>query len=472
MNYVFFYPDEMRADSLACYGNPTVRTPNYDRLANEGVLFEQNYTQHPVCVPSRCSLMTGWYPHVEGFRTLRNFLQPHHPNFFRYLKEAGFEIHLYGKNHVFSDETFKECIDVWKEQTYESKDSAAGIKLKSNDYTMLFDAMPDDVLEEISDTKFVNIGTEVIKNRKEGDKPFFLFLPLFYPHAPYSITEEFHNMYDPNNLPPLRPSDLEGKPRFHKLIRKYRKLDDTEESVFRKIQAVYLGMVSYTDMLLGRILDALDESGLSEDTTIIVCSDHGDWAGDYGLVEKWPNAFDDTIVKVPLIIRSPGCAAGHRVKELVESIDIMPTVLDMEGINCRHDHFGKSLKAQINGTPGDPSRVVYCEGGYDTREPHCFEGTEKFKMFMSEDNIYYPKMIQQQKDPESVCRGTMMRTTRYKLIIRSNGENELYDLKGDPKELKNLYNDPAYKDTVSDLQQQMLTWFVHSSDVVPWENHK
>lgn len=106
------------------------------------------------------------------------------------------------------------------------------------------------------------------------------------------------------------PPDLQGKPELQNLIRKYRELGDTDEMVFKKIHAVYLGMVSYTDMLLGRVLDALDRTGLAANTTVIASSDHGDWAGDWGLVEKWPNAFDDDLTRVPLIIRRPGCPGG------------------------------------------------------------------------------------------------------------------------------------------------------------------
>ena len=111
MHYVFFFPDEMRASALGAYGNPAAVTPNFDRLAAEGTLFENNYTQHPVCVPSRCSLMTGWYPHVSGFRTLRHVMHPYHPNFLRYIHDAGFETHVYGKNHMFDEDTYFGCVD-------------------------------------------------------------------------------------------------------------------------------------------------------------------------------------------------------------------------------------------------------------------------------------------------------------------------------------------------------------------------
>ena len=479
MHYVFFFPDELRAKSLACYNNPVVKTPNFDRLAKEGVLFENNYTTHPVCMASRCSLMTGWYPHVQGFRTLRYELQSHHPNFMQYIHDAGYQVHLYGKNHVFSKEVYEKCIDYSTPPEFGHgagsgrQSSSAELKkmLEVKDYTMLADALPDDQLEEINDTQCVNRAVEAIRNWKEGDKPLFIYLPTFYPHAPYTITEEYHNMYDPDEVPPILPRDLEGKPEFMQLIRHYRELGDKDEAIFRKIHAVYLGMCSYSDMLLGRLLDALDDTGLADSTTVIASSDHGDWAGDYGLVEKWPSAFDDDIAKVPLIIRSPVCKAGHRVQELTQTFDIFPTICDLEDIEIKHDHFAHSLIEQLKGAAGDPNRKVYCEGGYDQREPHCFEGTPKFAVFMQEGTLYYPKMIQQQRNPESVCRGIMARDSHFKLVVRTSGDNELYDMISDPNELRNLYGMEKYRNTINILKSDMLTWLIHTSDVVPWAEH-
>ena len=183
---------------------------------------------------------------------------------------------------------------------------------------------------------------------------------------------------------------------------------------------------------------------------------------------------DDMLTKVPLIIRRPGEVGGHRVKELVQSIDIFPTVCDFEEIEIRHDQFGVSLRKQIEGEAGDDNRVVYCEGGYDTREPHCFEGLEGTKIaaiLNREGGEYYPKLQQQQKDPKSVCRVVMQRDKKYKLNVRTNGENELYDMQNDPLEYHNLYNVPEFKEIRNELMQKMLTWMIHTSDVVPWKGH-
>ncbi len=484
MHYVVFFPDELRASSLSCYGDPVVQTPNFQRLADEGTLFENNYTTHPVCVASRCSLMTGWYPHVGGFRTLKYMLEPWHPNFLKYVRGAGYETHVYGKNHMFGEETYFGCVDKYLYVDFGhfggrhyggnvdidisgTAKSGAGL---FGDYNMLLDPLPDADLETLTDTLCVKAAVKAIREWKPGNKPMFIFLPTFFPHAPYAITEHFHNMYNPADCP-VQPRSLENRPAFEALIRKWRETGETDEAVLRKIRAVYLGMCSYADMLLGRVLDALDETGLAADTTVIAASDHGDWAGDRGLIEKWPNAMDDDLTKVPFIVRRPGCPAGHRVKELTQTFDLFPTICDWENIRIRHGQFGVSLAQQVSGAPGDPARTVYCEGGYDAREPHCFEGTPSYAFLMRPGSIYYPKLIQQQREPESVCRTVMMRTKRYKLNIRTSGDNELYDMERDPMETNNVYAAPENRELVCSLQAAMLSWLIHTSDVVPRKGH-
>jgi choline-sulfatase len=111
--------------------------------------------------------------------------------------------------------------------------------------------------------------------------------------------------------------------------------------------------------------------------------------------------------------------------------------------------------------------VVYAEGGYDPHESHAFEGRSNAGIFRDVNHIYYPKGLQQQEHPESVCRATMMRSTVYKLVRRPLGVSELYDLRSDPRELNNLYEDPAYDDVRIALEQEMLDWYIHTADVVP-----
>jgi choline-sulfatase len=297
-----------------------------------------------------------------------------------------------------------------------------------------------------------------------SDKPFCLYLPLLFPHPPFAAPEEFQDMYNPADLPPLRPPGLPLKPNFHQAIRETRHLDRLSETDLRKIQAVYLGMISYSDWLLGELMAALERTGHVDDTALFTFADHGEWAGDFGLVEKWPSAMEDPLTRVPLIARIPKCKPGHVAKEIVELYDVMPTCLELAGIRPKHTHFAHSLAPQLRGEPGDASRAAFCEGGYNTYEPQCFE---PFQDFNDPSNIYYPKVKLQNERPETITRTTMIRTLQRKLILRPDGQSELYDLEKDPRELNNLHQSPAYTADGAQLESRILNWYVRTSDVAP-----
>lgn len=466
MNFVFFYPDEMRAESVSSYGHPLVQMPNYDRLAAEGVRFDQCHVQHTVCTPSRCSLMTGLYPHNAGHRTLWHLLRPHEPSLFRYLKQAGYHIEWYGKNDLYSPDYFPGVVDRFADPGGGHAGPNVFQPGEPGYYSFLYEPFAGG-LDETVDARRVQAGLDFLKRRGKDEEPFVLYLPLSMPHPPYACPQPFHDMYDPADIPPLRPADLPGKPDYYDLIRQYRDLENVPDEVFAKIQAIYLGSNSYVDWMLGRVLDTLDETGLADDTCVIVTSDHGDWAGDYGLVEKWPSALDDTLTRVPLIIRAPGGAAGHVVDEPVEFFDIMATMLALADVEAQHTHFAQSLVPQLHGAPGDPDRAVFAEGGYDPHEPHAFEGRGNAAIFRDPTQIYYPKGLQQQEHPESVCRATMMRTLDYKLVRRPLGVSELYDLRNDPQELHTVYDDSAYADVRTAMEAGMLDWIIRTADTVP-----
>ncbi len=233
----------------------------------------------------------------------------------------------------------------------------------------------------------------------------------------------------------------------------------------RKIQSVYLGMISYSDWLLGELLAALERTGHAKNTAVFVFSDHGEWGGDYGLVEKWPSALDDTLTHVPLIARVPGMRSGAVCRDMVEMFDIMPTCLELAGVKAQHTHFARSLIPQLQGQPGDPRRTAFSKGGYNTYEPQCFEPLGEFA---DPRNIYYPKVKLQSERPETITRATMVRTLDAKLIARPDGESELYDLRKDPRELNNVFGDHSYAGMQADLQRRMLDWYIRTSDAAPW----
>ncbi|MFW6367358.1 MAG: sulfatase-like hydrolase/transferase [bacterium] len=467
MNFIYFNPDEMRGDLLGCAGHPLVETPNLDRFAAAGVRFNQCHVQHTVCTPSRCSFMTGWYPHTRGHRTLWNCLRPDEPNTLKYLKQNGYDVHWFGKNDLLSPGSFADSVT----RVHAAKGGAGSENLFERGQPGFYSFLRQPMQGHHHDYYLVQEAIEFLKNRKPDEPPFMLFLAATLPHCPYTVPPEWHDMYDPDDIPPLRPAELPDKPVFHQLIRKYRRIDETEGWVLRKIMAVYLGMISYVDYLFGMLLDALEESGFHENTAVFMFSDHGDWAGDYGLVEKWPSGLDDCLTRIPMLVRTPQCQPGHVVEEPIEAFDIFPTTLELAGVEAKHTHYARSMVPQLRGEAGDPDRAVFADGGYDTHEPHCFEGKPSDGGAGNPDGIYYPKGIQQQEAPESVCRSTMMRTRDYKLVWRAADTNELYDLRQDPLELTNLINNPSYREVREKLMARLLDWHVHTADAVPTDAH-
>jgi hypothetical protein len=221
---------------------------------------------------------------------------------------------------------------------------------------------------------------------------------------------------------------------------------------------------------------ALQDNGYADSTAVFVFADHGDYTGDYGLVEKWPSGLEDVLTRVPLLVRMPGGAENHVVEEQVQHMDIVATILNIANITAKHTHFSVDLTPLLMGGSGDPNRAVYSQGGYATNELQDFEGRcndPNQSGVCDPRNIYYPKGRQQQLEPLSVCRSVMIRTPSHKLVLRTDPRDvdhcsELYDLKLDPRELKNVYNDSSYAEIQQQLKHQLLVWYMQTSDVTPF----
>ena len=466
MNFVIFMPDELMAETVGCYGHPLVKTPNIDRLAAEGTRFDACYVQHPVCTPSRISMFTGQYPHVSGHRTLWHLLRPHEPNFLRDMTNAGYEVHWFGKNDLLAAECFADCT----QEAIGSRLRSVGPLKRTGPEDKWYDSFLAEPFGggpwETGDGQCVGRGIEFLKSKPAN--PFVLYLPLILPHPDYSAPMPWHEMYSPADVPDLRPPGLPDKPIFYEQIRRRRGLDRLSDDDLKLINSIYLGTTSYSDWLLGQLLDTLDETALADDTCVIFTSDHGDWAGEYGLVEKWPSAMDDTILRVPLVIRMPGGKAGYVVDTPVELFDFAATMMDLAGVEAGHTHFAQSLVPQLKGVPGDADRAAFAEGGYARHEPHCFEGKGLGQQAgRGPDMIYYQKGQLQQDIPESVCRATMVRTAAHKLVHRTDDICELYDMAADPRELTNLYGRPEVSDIQAQLERRLLDFYSRTSDVTP-----
>lgn len=468
-NIIWINPDEMRADLLGCYGAPVSVTPNMDRLAREGVRFDQCHVQHTVCTPSRCSFTSGWYPHVRGHRTLWHPMQPDEPTVMRYLKQDGYQVHWWGKNDLLAPGSYAEAIT---EHHRPSAPRAHSDDLFKPDEAGYYSFLRGPADGEFHERAMADDSIRLLEQHQPGDAPFFHLHTWGMPHCPFTCPQPWYDLVDPDDLPPLRALRDDPKPDFIDLLRRYRGTDewDVDHPVFRKIRAVYYGMAAYVDHQIGRLLDALDRTGLADNTWVYVFTDHGDWAGDYGLVEKWSSGMDDCLTRSPLLIRGPGVSAGHVAPDPVELFDIMPTTLDHAGIEARHTHFARSLTPQLAGDAGDPDRAVFTEGGYDQHEPHCFEGKPGRDPFgVNPAHIYYPKGRQQQEEPQSTCRSTSIRTASHRLTIRSSGADELYDLRADPEERHNRVGAPELAQIEADLRDRLMRWYLRTSDVTPWQ---
>ncbi len=482
-NIILFMPDELRADSLACYGNPLTKTPNFDRLAAEGTRFANCHVQFPVCGASRCSLLTGWPTSVRGHRSLTYFLRPEEPNLFRYLKQGGYDVFWYGKNDALAAQTFYDSVTDWSEsgkggigpRGYGSAYSAYG--LTPGAYSFLYPASGDP--RTMYDYALVQSAIDVL-NRKEADRPFCIFLPLEQPHPPYTAPEHFYDMYNPKDVPRPASTNLPNKPSYIAGIREVYGLDKVSEETFRQIRAVYYGKVSYTDWLLGELLEAVERTNHDKDTALFVLSDHGDYAGDYGLVEKWPSGLEDCLTHVPLIAKVPGGVKGNQSVEMVELFDVMQTCLDLAEVPANHTHFSRSLCPQILGKPGDKNRSAFAEGGYNVYEPQCFEthgapvpgAPSRLGKLPQTDpggGPYPGKGILQMERPETVSRSALVGTADHKLILRAQGQCELYSYANDPLEEKNLFGDSSVAELRDHLERKLLYWYMNTTGIAPYD---
>lgn len=483
-NIILFMPDELRADSLACYGNPLTKTPNFDRLAAEGTRFSNCHVQFPVCGASRCSMLTGWPTSVRGHRSLQYFLRPEEPNLFRYLKQSGYDIFWYGKNDALAAQTFYSSVTDWSQigkggialSGYTNAFTAYG--LTPGSFSFLYPPAGD--RRKIYDYALTLKAIDVLK-RRESDRPFCIFLPLEKPHPPYTVPKDFYDMYSPADVPRLAKPDLPNKPSYMAGMRRYYGLDKLSEDTFRKIRAVYYGMVSYSDWVLGELMEAIDATGHANDTALFLLSDHGDYAGDYGLVEKWTGGLEDCLTHVPLIARIPGGVHGHTCEDMVELFDVMQTCLDLAQVEAKHTHFSRSLCPQAQGHSGDAHRASFTEAGYNIYEPQCFEDhgapapgtpTHENGPTIEPDpggGPYPGKNWLQTEHPQTITRGAAVRTRQHKLIVRPQGQCELYDCVRDPLLENNLYGSSSVAGLQDTLERKLLYWYVNTTGIAPFD---
>ena len=414
-NILFLMTDQHSMRVLGSYGNQIIKTPNLDKLANEGVVFKSNYSQNPICLPSRASLITGKMPSSLGIFGNDGILSEK-TTMATVFKAQGYEVAWLGKEHwgatnaevgfgnlnAEAHEAFKEKyrpLNNLRKNIGRLPQNASAYKLSENeDYEAL---VTDHAI------KFLENNTT---------KTFFLGVSFKKPHFPFMCHQKYFDLYkDIVDMPEVTPDMIEALSiNEKKTIEKY-KLDEMSSAEIKHARAMYYGMVTYIDEQFGRVLEKLNELGLRENTIIVYTSDHGEMAGEHGLWYK--NSFLEASVAAPLIFSYPKTLPiNKKINASSMLLDIFPTLCDLSDIGQPNDLEGKSLLPLMNGIENadNSDRVAYSE------------------MYRSSTGI-------------------MVRKGKWK-YIRYNSEKEyLYDIDTDPREINNLINSTQHQLIIREL---------------------
>ena len=459
-NIVLFMTDQLRRDALGCYGNDICKTPNLDKVAAEGTRFDQAYTVSPVCSPSRAALMSGLYPHNNGVMinthiapTWNRGLPKDTPTFSRQLKDAGYVLDYAGKWHVNEDLGPEEFgfdrhgltpqrasnvkkPKVWPDQTTLFEPGSTSTLDFANG-SMIVAGTGTGSVEDHATTRVTNEGIAMLRERAAGDQPFFLRMDVIAPHFSNRPPEPYGSMYDPESIPPWPNFDesFEGKPASH--LRKHQEwhLEDKDWSWWQNVVAKYYGDVSLIDACVGRVLDAIRECGIEDDTIFVFSTDHGDATGSHKHFEKSGTMYDE-VFRIPLLAKVPG-ATPRQAPEFVRLMDLMPTFVEWGGGEIPENLDARSLVPLVDGeTPTDWPDSVYCEShgevwGYSSQR--------------------------------------MVRTERWKYVYQPHDLDELYDLEADPAEMNNLINDPDHADRLEEMKARLIGWNDATNDMFQWK---
>jgi arylsulfatase A-like enzyme len=238
-------------------------------------------------------------------------------------------------------------------------------------------------------------------------------------------------------------------------------LDRIDPEDWAEIAATYHGMVSRLDDHFGRIQTALEQAAVLDRTVTCFMSDHGEYLGDYGLIEKWPSGLDGCLVRNPLIIAGPDIAEGRTIDGIIEMIDLLPTCCELADTEVDHPQFGRSLVDILGGRAGSTRQAAFSEGGFRIDEERQNEPLAAYP--------YDVKTTLLHEEPSLVGRAIAVRTEGWAYVYRSLEPDELYDRAADPGELQNVAGNPANASVVAEHRDLVLKWLVESSDVVPPE---
>lgn len=435
-NILILMADQLTPTALAAYGNQITKTPNIDALAAEGVVFDSAYCNSPLCAPSRYVFMSGKLPSTIGAYDNSAEMASDVLTFGHYLRHADYRTILSGKMHFCGADQlhgFEERLttdiypadfgwtpdwehpDVrpsWYHNMSSVIDAGPCIRTNQLDY--------DEEVVFSARQKLFDIA------RDNDIRPFCMVVSMTHPHDPYAIPEQYWDLYqdDEIDLPnvTLLPEQLDPHSQRLRHVSDMDRTPITEQQI-RNARRAYYGAVSYVDEQVGSIRRTLDETGLADNTIIIVTSDHGDMLGERGLWYKM--SFFENATRVPLIVHAPDRFLAHRVAASVSLVDILPTLVDLAfdgAAPCYPEPIdGRSLLPHLQG-----------KGGHDEVTGEYFgEG--------------------------AIAPVIMIRRGHYKFIHSPVDPDQLYDLANDPSELNNMIDEPAAVDILRKFRHEVAT---------------
>lgn len=435
-NLIVITPDQMRADYLGCYGHKNIGTQHIDALAKRGVQFENMYCAAPLCGPSRCSFATSTYFSEHNHRNYWSTISPSVPNLVTSLKGAGYTTGMFGKNHLF---TYSELPKLW--------DRLDEICLGNYDghpeYVHSFSSF---TLEEKHAFNITHrLTTEAIEFVEENkEKPYFLWINYQDPHPAFCCPKPYDTMFDAKQIEvpeAFYRYDKERQPVKNEVFRKHSEMDSCTREDLQQAIAHYMGQIRYVDDNVGRLMQALEKNGQGEKTVILFFSDHGELLGDYGMTHKNPT-FYECLSHIPAILVHPdGRWVDVSFKGLTEEVDMVPTLLDILGVEIPPTMVGKSWVNALDKGDYTGRETVLCEAG---------GGCPTYKEPIKELTLTAPHA------PTSFGPGAMIRKGQYKLSVYSDDKGELYHLENDPHELCNLYDNKEYAEIRNELSLLLL----------------
>jgi arylsulfatase A-like enzyme len=464
-NLILFLPDQQRADTLACYGGFKVPAPNLNKLASESVIFERAYVTHPVCTPSRSALMTGTWPHINGCTRNSVPLDRRFLVFPQLMQHSDYDTAYMGKWHLGEDgpagRGFHEWISTDDHGDYTNFITDAGVKPDKPDGRFSEFAISSLPIE-LSRPKFLERHACEFIAKHQRD-PFILVVAFVEPHSPYNGPLNDEHPLDEVKLDAtatLRES--ENIPLRYRLMREWQQTEalmDRERLPFqlffgitpeeyRSIKQRYLGLVTLVDRSIGAILACLERCDLVDDTIVIHTSDHGDSLGAHRLFGK-ETMFEEA-ARVPWLIRLAGQKRSTVVSQPVGHIDFVPTLLDLLGQPKHSQCAGKSLLPLVN-ERAVPPQNVFLE--WAPNRTKIKKGTRLARR----------RMIKRAVEEST---RTVVARDGWKLCLRDNDSNELYNLNDDPLETRNVYSDRQYVSVISRLSGEIHLWQESTNDTV------